>query len=327
MSFTDQNKRILIEVVNHIHNAYVSDQAFQESENSITLPARLVRLSAEAIGQTYRQGILTSLDKSDLELLLHSLVKAIAAMKISLQGVIDVLPEQLPDELRNKLGAQLQEFESMRIQTQSSTSASSLIEASKESPPEKQAEDLLQRRDSLVTAQNTLSEVNLEELHEEVFRLEAEVEPKRRQIEELQRAVSEKTAELERLTNAIAEAEQVLNTNDTNAREQLDRIVNIAANMIGAVDPYLPTCEVQIREAVEKVAQKVSEGSRLKAELQGRITEVSELFAETKRISEALTLYLDADRRVARSMPTVISVTKEKLNRVEHQLREIDADL
>lgn len=327
MSFTDQDKRILIEVVNHIHNAYVSDQAFQGSENSITLPARLVRLSAETIGQTYRPEILTSLDRPDQELLLHSLVKAVAAMKLSLQGVISSLQQQLPNELSNKLGAQLKEFESMRVESQSVASAPALLEPGTQLPPEKQVDDLVLRRDALVQAQNGLSEVNLEELREEVFRLEAEVEPKRKEMEELQRSVSEKTLELERLTNAIVEAQQVLNTTDTNARQQLDSIPGIAAALIDGIDPYLTKCEGQIREAVETVAEKVSEGRRLKAELQGRITEVSEVLAETARIAKVLKLYADANRRVARSVPAVINLTKEKLARVEQQLQEVDADL
>lgn len=327
MSFTDQDKRILIEVINHIHSAYVSDQAFHESENSVTLPARLVRLSAEAIGQTYRPGILSSLDKSDRELLLHSLAKSIAAMKLALQGVVESLSEEPANELSQKLGAQLHEFEAMRIEVQASTAGRTLLNSGKQLAPEKQVNDLLEQRDSLLTAKNTLSEVNLEELHEEVFQLDAEVEPKRKQMEELQRSLSERRAELERLTNAIADAELLLNSNDIDARQQLDRILNIFTNLITAVDPYLMKCEAQIREAVEKVAEKVSEGSRLKAELQGRIVEVSEMFAETARISEAVKLHTKANGGVARTIPTVIVLTHDRLKRVEQQLREIDEDL
>lgn len=328
MSFTDKDKRILIEVVNHIHNAYVSDQAFKESENSITLPARLVRLSADAIGQTYRPGILGDLDKSDRELLLHSLVKAVAAMKISLQEVVDALTDQLPSELRNKLGTQLEELESMKIESESAMPARALLEPGIEIPPDKhEADELRERHESLLAAKETLNQVDLEELRDEVFQLEAEVEPLRSQMEELQRSVSEKTSELERLTTAIADAKQTLTTHDNNAKQQLENIVGIAGELVTAVDPYLAGCESRIREAVEKVAERVSEGRRLKGELQGRITEVSEVLAETARIAAVLRLYTDADRRVALSVPAVINVTKEKLSRVEDQLQEIDSDL
>lgn len=325
MSFSDKDKRILIEVINHIHLAYASDQAFKESEStSITLPARLVRLSAELVGQTYRPGILSSLDKPDVELLLTSLFNAIDAMKASLQTVKTALPDELPVWVRDQFDEQLKSIETLG----SGQSAHPLIESGKDVPPERlEPDDQRRLHQELVNAQEDLSQVDLDKLREEVFQLEAAVRPRQREMEELQRSVSDKTAELEKLTSAISEAEQMLKTHDVKAKKQLDDVVNMAGALIAAVDPYLSKCESQIREAVETVAEKVSEGRRLKTELLARINEVSEVLEETARISAVLNLYTDANRRVVRSVPTVVNVTKEKLSRIEEQLREIDADL
>jgi hypothetical protein len=329
MSFTDKDKRILIEVINHIYHAYASDQAFKESEStSITLPARLVRLSAEAVGQTYRPGILSSLDKPDVELLLTSLFNSMDAMKASLEAVMTALPDELPAWVRNQFDEQLQSIAALNVDPQTAPSPRPLIESGKDITSEKlEPDELHQRYEKLANAEEALSQIDLDKLREEVFQLEAAVGPRQREMEELQRSVFNKTAELENLTCAISEAEQMLETHDVKAKKQLDHAVNIAGDLIAALDPYLSKCESRIREAVETVAEKVSEGRRLKAALLGRINEVSEVLEETARIAAVLSLYTDANRRVVRSVPTVVNVTKEKLCRIEEQLREIDADL
>jgi methyl-accepting chemotaxis protein len=329
MSLTDNDKRVLIEVINHIHHAYVSDQAFKESEStSITLPARLVRLSAELVGQTYRPGILNSLDKPDVELLLTSLFNSVDAMKASLQTVMLALPQELPAWVRDQFHEQLKSMEALSREPQTAPSPYPLIEAGKAVQAVRlEPDDLRQRHQELADTQEALSQVDLDKLREEVSQLEAAVRPRQREMEELQRSVSDKTAELETLTSAISEAKKILKTHDVKAKKQLENVVSIAGELTAAIDPYLSKCESQIREAVETVAEQVSEGRRLKTELLARINEVSEVFGETERISAVLGLYTDANWRVVRSVPTTINVTKEKLIRIEEQLREIDAEL
>ena len=172
-----------------------------------------------------------------------------------------------------------------------------------------------------------MSQIDLSKLRDEVDRLEAAVGPRREKLEQLQHSVSERTAELERLEAAIAEAETTLRSHDVRVKEQLENVLNVGSNLITAVNSYIPRCEEQIREAVETIAEKVSEGRRLKAELQARMNEISEVLEETARISAALNLYSDANRRVVRSVPAVINITKEKLSRIENQLQDIDGEL
>ena len=301
MSFTDKDKRILIEVINHIHNAYSSDQAFKESEStSITLPARLVRLSADVVEQAYRPGIINSLDKPDVELLVTSLFNSIDSMRDSLTNVLAALPEELSDRVRNPLPA-----------------PRGLIESGKDDSVEPlPPEELRQRHKELSDAQQDLSDVDLDKLREEVNQLEAVVGPRRRELEELQRSVAVKTAELENLTSAIAAAENMIASHDVRVKDQLERMLGISGELVAALNPYLSSCENRIREAVQTVAEKVSEGTRLKADLVARINEISAVLEETARISAVLSLYKDANHRLIRSIPTVITVTKEKLIRV-----------
>jgi paraquat-inducible protein B len=323
MSFTDKDKRILIEVINHIHNAYASDEAFKDSESSsITLPARLLSLSAEVIGHSYRPAILNGLEKLEIELLLTSLFRSIDAMKTSLQTVITALPGEMPDWARHQFEQQVDTIAGLNLKLLPPMSPQSDDLVGQAEPA-----DLVKRHHELVEAQEALSQVDLDKLRDEVSQLEAMVGPRQREVEELQSAVSRKTAELEKLTSALSEVEKVLQSNDVKAKERFDQLLNVAGELISALNPYLPRTESRVREAVETVAEKVSAGKQLKAELLARINEVSEVLEETARISAVLSLYTEANHRVVRSVPTVINVTKEKLSRVEEQLREIDADL
>jgi hypothetical protein len=332
MSFSDKDKRILIEVVNHIHHAYASDQAFTESETtSITLPARLVRLSADVVVQSYRPEILSGLEKAEIELLLTSLFKAIDAMTTALQAVMTALPGESPAWVRDQFDQQLQSIAALtalKSAAQAVPATRPLIESGKETPSEKpEPADLRQRYEELSQAQEALSQIDLEKLREDVFELEATIGPRRQEAEELQRTVSDKTTELEKLTDAISEAEQILQIHDENAREQLDHLLDITSNLVTALDPFLSKGESRIREAVETLSEKVCEGRQLKADLLARINEISEVLEETLRISAGLSLYAEANDRVVRTVPTVVNLTREKLTRIEEQLREIDADL
>lgn len=329
MSFTDKDKRILIEVINHIHNAYSSDQAFKESEStSITLPARLVRLSADVVEQTYRPGIINSLDKPEVELLVTSLFKSIDSMRGSLAAVLAAFPEELSDRVRNQFDEQLKNIEALNGGSQPASSPRGLIESGEDTSVDHlQPDELRQRHRELSDTQQDLSEVDLDKLREEVIQLEAEIGPRQRELEELQRSVAVKTAELDNLTSAIAAAENMIASHDVRVRDQLERMLSLAGNLVTALNPHLSSCERQIREAVQTVAEKVSEGARLKADLVARINEISAVLEETARISSVLSLYKDANHRLIRSIPTVVTVTKEKLIRVDEQLRDIDSDL
>jgi methyl-accepting chemotaxis protein len=329
MSFTAKDKRALVEVINHIQHAYSSEQAFNESESTkITLPCRLVRLTAEVLSQTYEPVILSRLEGPELEVLLTSLLKSVDAMKGSLETVIGGLPEKLPPGMLNKLNEQVVGLEVMKGERKGLSAARTLIESGEEILAEKQElDDLRRRQEDLLSAQSALSEVDLDDLRGEVTRLETAIGPRRDEMELLQRSSSEKTAELESITVAISAVQEVLDAHDGKVKGQLDKVVDLSSNLIAALDPYLPGCERRIREAVETVAEKTAEGQRLKTELQTRITEVSEVFAETARIAGALSLYAQSNNRVAKSVPTVANITREKLSRIEEQLHEIDVEL
>jgi hypothetical protein len=168
-SFSDKDKRILIEVVNHIHHAYASDQAFKESETtSITLPARLVRLSADVVGQSYRPEILSGLEKAEIELLLTSLFKSIDAMTTALEAVITALPGESPAWVRDQFDQQLQSIAALtalKSDAQAVPATRPLIESGKETPSEKpEPADLHQRYEELSQAQEALSPIDLEKL-------------------------------------------------------------------------------------------------------------------------------------------------------------------
>ena len=326
MSFTDKDKRLLIEVVNNIHHAYDSDEAVKDSEStSITLPARLLSLSAETIGQSYRPAILGGLNKLEIELLLTSLFRSVNAMKTSLQTVMTALPGEMSDWVRNQFEEQVDGIAALNrgllpSLTSSADDQNAVVE-------ELEPADLAKRHQELLDTQEELSKVDLDALREEVSQLEATIKPRQQLVEELQTAVSVKTAELEKLTSALSAAEEMLHSHDVKATGQLDHVLNITGELVSTLDPHLSRAESRVREAVETVAEKVSAGKHLKAELLARINEVSEVLEETARISAVLSLYTEANHRVVFSVPTVINVTKEKLSRVEEQLREIDADL
>jgi chromosome segregation ATPase len=320
MSFTDKDKRLLVEVINNIHHAYASDEAFKDSEStSITLPARLLSLSAEAIGQSYRPAILGGLQKLEIELLLTSLFRSVEAMKMSLQTVMTALPAEMADRVRHQFEAQIDGIAALN--------RGLLPPVSDAVVAEREPADLAKRHEELIETQEKLGQLDLDALREQVLQLEATIGPRQQLLEELQTAVSVKTGELEKLTDALTAAEEMFQSHDVKGKEKLDRVVNIADELVSALDPYLSRTEREIREAVETVAEKVSAGKHLKAELQARINEVSEVFEETERISTVLSIYAEANHRVVRSVPTVVNVTKEKLSRVEAQLREIDSDL
>ncbi|HKR13065.1 MAG TPA: hypothetical protein VJT15_13480 [Pyrinomonadaceae bacterium] len=325
MSFTDKDKRLLIEVVNNIHHAYASDEAFKDSEStSITLPARLLSLSAEAIGQSYRPVILGGLKKLEIELLLTSLFRSVEAMKTSLQTVMTALPNEMADRVRHQFEEQTHSIEALNRgllpPMSSPADGHEIVE-------QLEPADLAKRHQELMETQDALSQVDLDKLREEILQLEGTIGPRQQLMEELQTAVFKKTAELEKLTSALSATEELLQSHDVKAKEKLDRVLSLTGELVSALDPYISRTESQIREAVETVAEKVSAGKHLKAELQARINEVSEVFEETERLSTVLSLYADANHRVVRSVPTVVNVTKEKLSRVEEQLREVDSDL
>jgi hypothetical protein len=329
MSFTEKDKRVLVEVINHIQRAYVSDEAFDESESTkITLPCRLVRLTADTLGQTYQPAILKRLDAADIELLLTSLLKSVEAMKASLTSVIKALPEKLPAGMLDKLNKQVDGLEAMKIERETLSVANSLVESGEEMLVEKQELDgLRQRHEDLLVAQKALSNVDLDELRGEVARLEIAVGPHREEMERLEVSVKQKTAELESLTFAISEAKKVLTANDERAKEHLTGVVDLCSNLIAALDPHLAWCENKIQESTDTLAKKTAEGQQLKAAVQARISEVNEIYEETARISGALSLYTESNNRVARSVPTVLNAAKEKLSRIEVQLREVDGEL
>lgn len=324
MSFTEQDKRILIEVINHIHHAYASDEAFRDNESTnITLPARLVRLSADVVGESYRAELLGSLQKPAIELLVNTLFKSIDAMRVSLRAVMTALPNESSEWIRAQFEQQIDSFERLKDRQQSPTPA--LIEAP--STAELNLTELVTRQHELSEANEVLSKLDVKQLSDEVSRLEATIGTRRQQVEDLQSTVASKTAELEKLTSAAAAAQNMLQGADAKANEQLELVLNITDDLVTALDRYIARKQSKIREAVDAVAEKVSEGKRLKAELQARINEVSEAFGETLNVAAALSSYTEANQRVGSSVPTVIDTTKEKLRRVEEELREIDEEL
>src|SRR5262249_39913935 len=163
----EKDKRILIEVINNIYHAYASSEAFKDSElTSVTLPAGLVRLSADLVGESYRSEILTSLEKPAIELLVDSLFKSIDAMRASLRPVMMAVPHESSDWLRSQFEQQISSVAALNGGQQSPRT---LIESQKELEPA----DLLRRHHELLEVAETLSQIDLKQLRDEVSQLES----------------------------------------------------------------------------------------------------------------------------------------------------------
>lgn len=301
MSFTDKNKRALIEVINHIYYAYASDDVYIDGDShTLLLPSRLVHLTAEVLGQTYHPELLNKLDKSNIELLLTSLVNCVDLMHVSLKAIVNSLPP-LPAQMVQRVNERIEEMEKIK------------------EGPAPPCEELID--------EEGVTDGEVGRLRAEVVQVESLIGPRREKMQQLQFSVKEKSEELRRLELAVSEAEKFLEEHDSKVRTQLDRVIDIGGALSDALESYAARNENRIHEAVETLAEKVSEGRRLKAELEARISEVSEVFAQTTSLSTMLTQYAQANRRVADNVPTVLQVTREKLNRVEEQLQTIDSNL
>lgn len=329
MDFTDKDRQSLIELINNIQHSFFTEQSFREGDSTkIPLPCRLLRSAAEVLGQSYKAEMIESLDDSEIELLVTYLSKALEAVSASVENVVSTLPEKAPAPMLARLKSHLLSLEAIRNERQEIfAAAQSIIEREDEILKEKsELEDLQRRHELLLKAQRELDLVSLEDLRAQVSGLETEIGPSRAELEQLQRRAAEVEQERTAINRALTEARRGLQGLEARPEEQAG-LLNLCSDLRAALDPYLERCEKGVQSAMQTITERVEEGRQLAQQLKSRMAEVSKVCEETVQLEAALKLYADTDQRVARSVPTVMSVTRERLFRIEEQLQEIDADL
>lgn len=329
MSFTDKDRQALVELINNIQHSFFSEQPFNGGDSAkIALPCRLVRSAAEVLEQSYQPELIGRLDESQVELLLTYLSKAIEALAGSLEKVVSLLPEKAPASMLAKLDSSVRGLEMIkRERAELFAAAQLLLGRENEILSEKRKlDDLQQQHQLLLRTQEQLRLVNLEDLSNEVSRLETEMGVSRTELGALQQQLAERERERDALGHAVSDARRSLATLDQRSEEHAG-LTTLCDDLLAALNPYLARCQKGIRSAVEAIAEKTAEGKQLEQQLKKRMAEVSKVCEETAQLAAAVKLYADANHHLARSVPSVMSITREKLIRIEEQLQEIDGEL
>jgi chromosome segregation ATPase len=329
MNFTDKDRQALIELINNIQHAFFAEQSFSNGDlTKLALPCRLVRSAAEVLEQSYQPELISKLDESQVELLLTYLSKAIEAVSSSLEKVVSALPEKTPTSILAKLDSRARSLEMIKKErAELFDAAQSLLGSESEILNEKQKLEVLRERQRLLLgAREQLQLVNLQELSDEVSRLETEMGSSRAELEQLQQQVAERERERETISHSMSVARRSLTALDQRSDKQAE-LTRLCDDLLAALNPHLARCEKGIKDAVEAIAEKTAEGKQLEQQLKTLMPEVSKVYEETAQLAASVKLYADADHHVARSVPTVMSVTREKLIRIEEQLQEIDGEL
>lgn len=330
MSFSDKDRQALIELINNIqHSFFSADAPAGGDARHLALPCRLVRLAAEVLEESYQPGVVGRLDEAEVALLVTYLSKAVESVAGSLRKVVSALPAGTPAALLARFDSGAGSVEAIREEHASLfAAADSLLGREAEILDRKrQLDELRARQQSLAEAQEQLRLANFESLRAEVARLEAEAGPARAELGRLRREVAERGGEAEAVGRALAEARRRLDTLDRGTAELAAGLQSLFDDLLGALGPYLSRCEKGLERAAQAIAEKLAEGLQLEQQLSARIADVNRACEDVARLAAATKLYAEADHEVARNVPTVISITREKLIRIEEQLQEIDGEL
>jgi hypothetical protein len=330
MSFTKSDKQKLQELINNIEHAYSSPAAFADSKsNKITLPSRLVRATADVVSQTYENGILQSLNESEVELLLTSLLKAVGSMSESLTRVIRALPENVPTGTVAKLEQNSIELKALKKQREALFDSTQLVLESDQKlvADKEELERLRRQHEDLLAAKAELEKIDLDTLRLQVKELETEIGPQRDEMQRLQSLAAAKRAELDSIRVATIAAQEQLDRDIPQAREMFTSLLEVSNNLVAALEPHLRKYESSIQKAAAYLSGKAEEGMTLKRDLEARVAEVDIVEKDMSSLSMALRKYAESNDFVSVNIPTVINLTKEKLSRVRDLLGETDAEL
>lgn len=330
MSFNDADRQALVELINNIRHSFFSEAAFAGGDpTTLAMPCRLVRSAGEVLEQSYQPSMIAALDESEVELLLTHLAKSLESIAGSFGRVIRSLPEQAPASMLARLDSHARALGAVKSEREALfAAAGALLEREGELLEEsRKLEALRERQRALLEAQEQLRGVDLDELRREVARLELEIGPSRDELARLRRDVEERERERETVGNALAEARRRLDAPGLGARDLAAAVTGIFDELLAVLEPYMARCEKGLQSAASVIRDKTAEGRELEEQLKARVAEVSKSCEEVAQLAAALKLYADADGHVARSVPTVVNLTRERLIRIEEQLREIDGEL
>jgi len=330
MSFTEIDRQALVELINNIQHSFFSDTPFNGGDpTTLAMPCRLVRSAGEVLEQSYQAATIGGLDESEVELLLTHLSKALESVSGSFGRVVSSLPQKTPAAMLAKLESRARSLEAIKGERESLfEAAGSLLEREAEILDEKRKlEGLRERHQSLLEAQEQLRAVDIDGLHEEVALLEAEIGPSQAELGRLQREIDGRRREGEAIGSALADARRSMGALEQGSKELAAGINGLFDELLAALEPYLARCGKGLRSAAQVVREKMAEGRELEQQLKTRMAEVNKSCEEVAKLAAAVKLYAEADHHVARSVPTVMNVTRERLIRVEEQLSEIDGEL
>lgn len=330
MAFTDKDRQALIELVNHIQHAYSPEHSGADKDpGRITLPCRLLRAAADVTEQVYAQDLVGGLDEAEVEMLVTYLSKAVDAVVGSLRQVVAALPRQPPAEILAKLDRQADSLAGLVRERETLLSAAqSVLEREKEILEEqRRLDDLRQRHAALVRARERLKGTSLEELRREVAELEAELGPARAELEQLEGELAKGDAALTAVGAALDDARRRLGEQEKKVEDEFAKLVGVGESLVAALAPHAARCRRNILEIVREIGEKTAEGKQLREELSARLEEVGRAYDETAGLAGALKLYAQSDRQLALSLPGVMNSIRERLSRIEEELREVDAEL
>lgn len=330
MIFTDKDRQALIELVNHIQHAYSPERSGAEKDpGRITLPCRLLRAAAEVAEQVYAPESVGRLDEAEVEMLVTYLSKAVEAVVGSLRKVVAALPQQPPAEMLAKLDQQADSLMGLvRERETLLAAAQSVLEHEEEVLAEQQRlEDLRRRQTALGQARERLKGTSLEELRREVDELESELGPARAELEQLDGKLSEGEVALAAVSEALVNARRRLGEQEKKTDDEFAKLVDVGENLVAAFAPHAARCQRNIQEIIREIGAKTAEGKQLREGLTARLEEVGRVYDETAGLAEALKLYAQSDRQVALSVPGVVNSVRERLSRIEEELREVDVEL
>jgi chromosome segregation ATPase len=330
MAFTDTDKQALIELINNIQHVYSSDRAARGvNPADIILPCRLLRSAAEVAENIYQSDTIRQLDNSGLELLLASLSKAVEALAGSLGQVIASLPADASPVMISKLQRQAASLQELKAAREALfATAGSLSEQEREILAERQRlEALQQRHDALLAARAQLGGLSLEELRRMVSELDARLGPARTELELLQQEIVEKEAEMNAVNEAVTVARQRMGALDKRAEDEFAKLAAIGDDLLAGLTTSTSRCQQSINDVLREIAEKSAEGRQLREQLKAHAEEVHKVYEGATELADALNLYAASNHLMARSIPTVLSNTREKMSHIEEQLREVDRDL
>lgn len=330
MAFTDKDRQALIELVNHIQHSYSPEHAGADKDpGRITLPCRLLRAAAEVTEQVYDPDSVSRLDEAEVEMLVTYLSKAVDAVVGSLSQVVAGLPKQPPAEMLAKLDQQVESLTGLLKERETLLAAAqSVLEREEEVLAEqRRLDDLRQRHAALLRARERLEGTSIEELRREVEDLESKLGPARTELEQLEGRLSEGETALVAVSGALADARRRLGEQEKKAEEEFAKLVGVGESLVAALAPHAARCQRNIREIVREIGEKTAEGKQLREELTARLEEVGTVYDETAGLAEALKLYAQSDYQVALSVPGVVKTVRERLSRIEEELREVDVEL